>query len=405
MTQKQTKKTFFAGDTLMVEGQSGDAAYIIEKGQVEILVNRGTNLLKIGTRGAGSLVGEMAMIDDQPRTATVRALEDCEVIEITRADFEGWVENADPVLKMIIHVILTRYRDMLERSFFSSVKKTEVEAIEQENDLHEVALNAIKMTKELKDAIGNDLVLYYQPLIDIQNGKIAGFEALMRWMHPQKGMVSPGAFIPIAEQSGLIIDMSQWALEESCRVTHELNDLIEGPLKPDHPLYISVNFSVRDFVTADFFDNIKSAFETTKTPPDHIHLEITESLFVEKPDVAKEALQKCQDFGMSISIDDFGTGYSSLGYLHSFPINTLKIDRSFVMSMLEKENSLALVKSILALAKNLNMTVVAEGIEKKEEAAMLKELGCQKCQGYWFAKPMPLDELKTFIKEWKMPDL
>lgn len=404
MAQKQTKKTFYAGDVLMTEGETGNAAYIIETGQVEILVNRGTNKLRIGTRGAGALVGEMAMIDDQPRTATVRATEDCEVIEITRDDFEGWIENADPVLKMIIHVILTRYRDMLERSFFSSAKKTEVEEIERQNDLHEIALNAIKMKNELKEAIGKDLVLFYQPIVDIQTKKVAGFEALMRWIHPEKGMISPATFIPIAEQSGLIVEMSKWALEEACKTTHKFNDIIDPSIKPDNPLYISVNFSVRDFADADMLDNVKDIFGRTKTPMENIHLEITETLFVEKPDVAKESLQQCQDLGISISIDDFGTGYSSLSYLHSFPINTLKIDRSFVMSMLHKDNSMALVKSIIALAKNLGMNVIAEGIENKEEATALKELNCQKCQGYWFAKPMPEAEALTFLQEWSVPE-
>ena len=165
-----------------------------------------------------------------------------------------------------------------------------------------------------------------------------------------------------------------------------------------------MNFSVRDFADADMLDNVKDIFGRTKTPMENIHLEITETLFVEKPDVAKESLQQCQDLGISISIDDFGTGYSSLSYLHSFPINTLKIDRSFVMSMLHKDNSMALVKSIIALAKNLGMNVIAEGIENKEEATALKELNCQKCQGYWFAKPMPEAEALTFLQEWSVPE-
>jgi EAL domain-containing protein (putative c-di-GMP-specific phosphodiesterase class I) len=404
MVENQTKKTFFAGDTLMKEGEIGHAAYIIESGQVEILVDRGNNKLKIGTRGPGSMVGEMAMIDDQPRTATVRAVEDCEVIEITREDFEGWIENADPVLKMTMHVILTRYRDMLKKSFFSSVKKTGVEETEKQNDLHDVALNAIKMRNELKEAIGSDLVLYYQPIVDIKNRKIAGFEALMRWMHPEKGMISPGAFIPIAEQSGLIVEMSRWALEEACRKVHDFKEVINSDIRSDDPFYISVNFSVRDFATPDFFDHFQETLKKTNTSVDQIHLEITESLFFEQPALASEALTRCHEKGLNISIDDFGTGYSSLSYLHSFPVNTLKIDQSFVRSMLHKENSYTLIRSIIGLAENLNLKVIAEGIEHQEEATALKELNCQKCQGYWFARPMPEADVLTFLKEWAVPD-
>ena len=403
MVQKQTKKTFYAGETLMQEGEGGNAAYIIESGKVEILVTRGTNQLCIGTRGPGSLIGEMAMIDDQPRTATVRAIEDCDVIEITRNDFEGWIENADPVLKMIIHVILTRYRDMLERAVFNNDIQTNAEEQEHQSGLHDTAINAIKMKNELQKAIGADLALFYQPIIDIKNKKIAGFEALMRWFHPDKGMISPAAFIPIAEQSGLIIDMSSWALEEACMASHRFNQSIEKKSNAHDNLYVSVNFSVRDFNSPNVFDRIKDTFEKTQTPTQNIHLEVTESLLVEKPDIAKETLEKCQDLGISISIDDFGTGYSSLSYLHAFPINTLKIDRSFIMSMLNKENSLTLVKSIIGLAQNLSMNVIAEGIEYEEEASTLLNLNCQKCQGYWFGKPMPEDEAIAFIKEWSPP--
>ena len=225
----------------------------------------------------------------------------------------------------------------------------------------------------------------------------------MRWFHPDKGMISPAAFIPIAEQSGLIIDMSSWALEEACMASHRFNQSIEKKSNAHDNLYVSVNFSVRDFNSPNVFDRIKDTFEKTQTPTQNIHLEVTESLLVEKPDIAKETLEKCQDLGISISIDDFGTGYSSLSYLHAFPINTLKIDRSFIMSMLNKENSLTLVKSIIGLAQNLSMNVIAEGIEYEEEASTLLNLNCQKCQGYWFGKPMPEDEAIAFIKEWSPP--
>lgn len=399
-----TNKKFAAGETLMTEGESGNSAYLIEKGQVEILVDRGTNKLRIGTRGPGAILGEMAMIDDQPRTATVRALEDCEAIEITRDDFEGWINGADPTFKMIMHVIMTRYRDMLSRSFFSSSSKSAAETVEKENELHESALKTIKMKEELRSALGKDLILFYQPIIDIKNRSVAGFEALMRWVHPEKGMISPAAFIPVAEQSGLIVEMSNWALEEAAKASHKFNDAIAPSLKGTHPLYISVNFSVRDFSSLDFFDNVQNILKKTDTPVDNIHLEITESLLMEQPDVARETLDQCQKSGLSISIDDFGTGYSSLSYLHSFPINTLKIDQSFIRSMRDKPGNLALVKSIIGLAENLNMTVIAEGIEDQEEASILNGMNCQKCQGYWFAKPMPEEDAINFLKTWNIPD-
>jgi len=213
-----TKKQFKKGDVLLREGERGECAYVIETGNVEILVQRDGQSIQIGTRGPGSLIGEMAMIDDKPRTATVRALDDCEVQEITREDFARRIETADPVLKMVMRVITTRYRDMIGRTgTIQFVPPTHAaETAENADASHDVALSAIKIHNELKLALERgELMLYYQPIIDVQNMKIAGFEALMRWKHPEKGMISPGVFIPVAEEGRLIIGLSRLALDLS----------------------------------------------------------------------------------------------------------------------------------------------------------------------------------------------
>lgn len=403
------KKIFKKGDLLIREGEKGDRAYILEKGTVEILVQREGAMIQISTRGPGSIIGEMAMIDDKPRTATVRAVQDCHVIEISRDEFSRRIEAADPVLKMVMRVIITRYRDMMSRSQFVKmplVLSAFAEAAENSDKLDVGVVDSIKMHNELRAAIdNNELFLFYQPIIDIQNLKIAGFEALMRWKHPEKGIIPPSVFIPVAEESGLIVEMSRWALGVSCDTIKTLTQAANPDLLGSHPLFISVNFSVKDFSEADFSKGIDETLKNKGVSPSQIHLEITESLLMEAPGAAKDALEKCHENGISISIDDFGTGYSSLAYLHYFPIDTLKIDQSFVRSMSKNPASLALVKSIVGLARNLNMKLIAEGIETEAEASIIRGLGCEECQGFWFSKPLPLEDALKFIKSWNPPKI
>ncbi len=240
-------------------------------------------------------------------------------------------------------------------------------------------------------------------IIDLQNMKIAGFEALMRWKHPDKGMISPGIFIPVAETSGLIVELSRWALGVACDAINDLRAASNPQLRGANPLFISVNFSVKDFSDGGFFDQVKNTLRNKATDPAQIHLEITESLLMEAPGASKEALEKCRGHGIMVAIDDFGTGYSSLSYLHSFPIDTLKIDQSFIRSINSNPSSLALVKSIIALARNLGMKLIAEGIETEQEAAIIRTLGCEECQGFWFSRPLPLHDALEFVKSWVPP--
>lgn len=401
------KRQFKKGETLLQEGEMGDCAYVIESGSVEIVINREGQQVQLGTRGPGSLIGEMAMIDDKPRTATIRAIEDCDVLEITREDFARRVDTADPVVRMVMRVIASRYRDLIVRSNVVTFLPTgEAEAAENNDRAHDVAVSTLKVHNELKIALDEkQLLLYYQPIIDVQNMKIAGFEALMRWRHPEKGLISPGVFIPVAEETGMIVELSRFALEVACEAAPQLQKAAAKHLVGDKPVFVGVNFSVKDFADRDIFDHISTTLTANSLDPAHIHLEVTESLLMEAPEPAKLALEKCREFGIDVSIDDFGTGYSSLSYLHYFPIDTLKIDQSFVRAMSKHKASLVLVKSIISLAKNLGMKVIAEGIETQEEAKIIRDLGCEWVQGFWFAKPMPFEDALQFMKNWQPPQL
>ena len=397
-------KNFKSGDIIMRQGDTGDSAYIIEEGRVEIHIERpdGSSQL-VGTRGKGAIIGEMALVDKAPRTATIKALEDCKMTVITLSDFSRRLENTDPVLRMISQVILTRYRDTLRRAEIRHDKQNwpPAEALELNyTEQSTEAVESIKIANEFKDALGSEqITLNYQPIIDLNTADIAGFEALMRWNHPDRGFISPGIFIPVAEETGYIVKASQWALKESCQAIKRIGDR-SG--RRDQ-LFMSVNFSSSDFASEDFTGSVYETVSKCDIRPEQLHIEITERLLMQQPENARETLKMCRKSGMGISIDDFGTGYSSLSYLHYFPIDTLKIDQTFVREMTKDESSLELIKSIIALGKNMKLKIIAEGVEEKEEAALLRDLGCDMAQGYYFAKPTTEKDVTNLVKTWQSP--
>ncbi len=402
MSSPDTQKTFKTGETIMRQGDKGESAYIIEEGSVEIIIERPDGEEQsVGTRGPGSMIGEMAIVDNAPRTATVKAVQDCTLLEITQEDFSRRLKNADPVLRMTTQVILTRYRDTLTRAEIRRLTNSwpPAELLEQEHAEETHAVEDIKITNDFKTALEkNEISLHYQPIVNFQTGKISGFEALMRWEHPEKGFISPAVFIPVIEESGLIVEASRWALREACKTLKR----IESQTGHDRELHMSVNFSSTDFASENFVDTIYNIISESDVDPKQIHLEITERLLMQQPDNAKDTLLMCRKAGMGIAIDDFGTGYSSLSYLHYFPIDTLKIDQSFIRDMHKDEGAMELVKSIIALGKNLKMAIVAEGIEDKEEAKALRDLECDLAQGYLYARPMPERELIDIVRNWEV---
>lgn len=401
MSEQQSRRMFKAGDIILKQGEKGDCAYIIEDGQVEISICRSDgNTQIISTRGPGTIIGEMAIVDEAPRVATVKALKDCKMLEITREDFAQRLKSSDPVIQMISQVILTRFRDTLTRAeiLHESAAVPPPEILERNYATQSDVVESVKIANEFKHALENDqLELHYQPIIDLDRGDVIGFEALMRWTHPEKGFISPGIFIPIAEKSGLIIEASKWALKESCAALKR----IESALGQKEKLYVSVNFSSHDFVESGFVENTIGTTAASGLKPWQIKLEITERLLMQQPDNAKDTLQKCRDAGMGIAIDDFGTGYSSLSYLYYFPIQTLKIDQSFIRAMEKDNRSLELVRSIIGLGQNMGLNIIAEGVETREEAAILRDMGCEAAQGYHFAKPLPEQKVIDLLKSWQ----
>ncbi|TWI68590.1 diguanylate cyclase (GGDEF)-like protein [Desulfobotulus alkaliphilus] len=257
--------------------------------------------------------------------------------------------------------------------------------------MHEKARGAMETLMDLRQAMEKDeLILFYQPIIHVDSGKVTGVEALIRWKHPHRGMVSPAEFIPIAEETGLILSMGKWILKKACTDIKAFNALY-----PNNPLTLSVNLSSKEFANTTLFEQIRQTLTETGFPPERLKLEITESVVMGNAEAAVITLSKLKEINVRISIDDFGTGYSSLSYLHRFPADSLKIDRSFIRRMHLGGENMEIVRTIVTLGKALHMEITAEGVETAEELAMVKELDCPCVQGFYFARPMPLEELKT----------
>jgi diguanylate cyclase (GGDEF)-like protein/PAS domain S-box-containing protein len=262
--------------------------------------------------------------------------------------------------------------------------------------MREKAAGRMQLERDLQKAVErNELFLVYQPILSLDNKSLDGFEALVRWNNPTRGLIPPTEFIPLAEESGLISQIGQFVLDESCRQLKVWQDEFSMEL----PITISVNVSAKQLLQKNLFANVIDTLETHKIKSRQIKLEITESVVVENTEMVISILRQFHSIGIKLSMDDFGTGYSSLSYLHQLPISTLKIDRSFISKITDKADTAEIIKTILLLAKNLNLNVVAEGIETPIQLEVLKTLHCDLGQGYYFAKPLSVTDAAEFIKE------
>ncbi len=251
-------------------------------------------------------------------------------------------------------------------------------------EMLEAAMSRMELENDLRKALENDeFLVHYQPIIRMSDKKILGFEALVRWQHPDKGLLFPGDFIPLAEETGLIVPIGYQVLEQSCKQLHDWQERFPS----DELLSMNINLSTRQCADMDLIDNIQDILQKNQLLPESLNLELTESLVVEDTKYISSMLKKIRDLGIRVQIDDFGTGYSSLGYLNTLPIDVLKIDRTFINQLGSTSSGMEIVQTILALAQGLGMKVIAEGVETDDQFAKLEAMGCEYMQGFHFAKP------------------
>jgi diguanylate cyclase len=396
MTSPLYTATLKDGDIIFGEGDTGDCAYIIEHGEVEIWANRQEERLQLALLMPGAIFGEMSVIDDVVRSANATARGDTRLTVVTSSQLRMRLEDSDPVVRLIVEVVLRRYRN--ERRMHRGEKGEPLESALTTATTQDAsgpsAIEKIKLEAMLKQALEEDeLTLTYQPIIDLEARRIAGMEALIRWNHPTRGYISPQEFIELAEETRLILPIDRWVLDRACRDLAHFHkcDMRGGP-----PLFVNVNLSGREVMNNDILVALDETVARHGLTPHDVKVEVTEGVLVDS-ERAHDWVIRCQERGFRVVLDDFGTGYSSLSYLRHMPLDTLKIDKSFVGSICEEEAARAIVNAIIQIAKALGMTVVAEGVETEEVREELAEMGCDFGQGYYFARPLKPDALIALL--------
>jgi EAL domain-containing protein (putative c-di-GMP-specific phosphodiesterase class I)/CRP-like cAMP-binding protein len=344
---------FREGETIFTEGSHSDTAYIIETGLVEIFVGSGDDAVQLSVLGSGDIFGEMGLIDNFPRSASARAVCPCRCITISGTQIAERIEASNPLVRLLISISLHRnraynnyFKALLNSSHVVLPNLAVTAKAYTKNPQHRKIVEEIKLESDLQKAVRNDeLQPYYQPLFSICNNSIVGFESLLRWQCPDRGMVSPQQFISLAEETSLIVPIGDWILEQACIDLKKFQTLWQvGQTVPNH-LFMSVNISVRQFQEPDFCEKLLALTERYQVLPKHIKLEVTERIFLDHAD-AVQAIDTCRTAGFEVALDDFGTGYSSLSYLERCEIDSLKIDQSFIQKICTSNRAKILVSSI-----------------------------------------------------------
>ena len=287
----------------------------------------------------------------------------------------------------------TTVMQALDIAIFEAKKQGRDTVVLYSEALGEEAKKRHKTELALRHAVErNEFELHYQPIVDLKTEEIVGAEALIRWQHPDLGIVPPDMFITLAEETNLIVPLGRWIMHEACFAAKRWQDEFDRPFK------ISVNFSAKQFADVTLLDDVYKALGDSELDPENFQVEITESLLMLNPQDTRQKLQQLKTLKAKIAIDDFGTGYSSLSYLNTYPIDCLKVDRSFVKDVLTRPDSAIMCRTVIGLAHNMKMEVVAEGVEEAEHSAFLRELGCEMAQGYYYSRPLPEECFRSFVR-------
>lgn len=390
MFDELDREVFAAGQLIFQHGDWGDCAYLIEKGVVEVFVVVQGAERRIKLLGKDELFGEVSLIDHQPRTATVRAIDETVLVPIPRKLVEELLERSDPILRHLLMVILDRFRhrqwSVAEQS--SGATMSHEQSIRR-NAVKGVATQRLSLAHGMQRALlREEFQMYYQPICDLADGHVAGFEALIRWVHPVDGLMLPKDFVWVAEQTGIIREIGLWTLERACLDWPMLRRFTNHQTP-----FVSVNLSAAQISNELLAQDVQTILSSQNMNPTELKLELTETVMVEQPEAALKVLERLVELGCGLALDDYGAGHSSLSRLQRYPLGTLKIDHTFIAPILESAQSLEIVRSSIALAHSLGMDVVAEGIESEAVRAKLVEIGCDFGQGWHLGRPAPLAEL------------
>jgi diguanylate cyclase len=379
-----TKLLLSAGQFLFKEGDPPTTAFLIESGRLLVSANRHGEELTLSELGPGDLLGEMAVIDDAPRTANVRALTDCALIVIDKNQISERLQKTDTIIRALLEGQLKRYRGALAAMQGKSI---ELASTTQDSAAETHGVGKIRLESQLRDALNEKKIeVRYQPLFSVKQNRIAGYEALVRWDHPERGAISPAEFIALAEETALIIPVGEYVFDAACSAVQQMIEAGHQPLP-----FIAVNVSARQLSHPGLIERIVARVDAAGLPRNSLKIEITESQALNYEQVTG-IIDLCHEHGMQVALDDFGTGYSHLTHLHKLAFDTMKVDQAFTRSMLQDPRSMAIVKAIVAMGKAINADIVVEGIETEEMLQALRDLDCDYAQGYLIGKPWTLHE-------------
>lgn len=388
------RQIFSIGEVIFHEGDIGDCAYLIESGLVEVCIGTGGRQRRISLLGSGEVIGEIALIDHQQRTATVRALSETTAVPIARNVMEELLEKTDPLVRHLLRVILGRFRTTqgsLAPQLLNELGMV-IENTRVPESLRHAASYDLALAQDISHALlTNQFEMHYQPICRLADSKIVGYEALIRWQHPREGMLPPLDFLWLAERTGQVRAIGLWTLERACRDWPTLRDSIVDVEAP----FISVNLSASQLTGNGLVDDVRAILVHQNMPPSELKLELTENIIIGRPEIATQILTSLIGLGGSLALDDFGTAYSGLDYLQRFPIGTIKIDRLFISQVLSSSINEEIVRSSVNLAHSLGMDVVAEGVESEDVRDKLLQLDCNFGQGWLFGKAAALQNIRV----------
>ena len=376
-----------AGDVLYSAGDYATDVFIIASGQMAVYEGGKIQGRASETRYPGDILGELAVLTGLPRQVSTCAITDTTLFKISSSQIQHEFTLVDPLLRACIETSITYNQHLLEAQQFAAKQRPQkllaaqiLEKIEFEVDL----LNSIE---------ANDFSMVYQPIVLLNSSEVIGFEALMRWSHPVRGYVPPDVFIKVAERLGVIGTLTDFALIQSCRTLKKLQNQDDGKQR----FFASVNISGHDIGRKDFADKLAFILDQNDIAPEQIKLEVTETAIIPKTQTVTDNLHAFRKLGCGLSIDDFGTGYSNLAYLKTLPLSTLKIDRSFSSDAHQNPVSGSIVSMLINLGADLNIDIIAEGVETDEDVRTLSNLGCNLAQGYFFHRPTTQEALLTLL--------
>ena len=368
-----------AGALIFNQGDDADFAYLVEEGWVEIFSHQDGQRRVLALVGPGEMFGEMAVIDSSPRSASAAVAEECCLVRIGRDQFNALIGRIEPFQAELMRKLVARFRQATRRFLEGGDPASYTAPVGP-------GYAMLSGHRDLAAALDRgEIEPFFQPIVDIATNRWRGFEALARWRCPQKGLRQPGEFLPLAERTGLIRQID-WSIARQALL--RVKDLDGRP-----PPYVNLNFSAWHFRDDRLAPTLAALLDETGMPASRVRVELTETLMLDEPENAMRVMKDIAALGARVVLDDFGTGYSSLSVLHRMPIHALKLDYVMVAGITTPGRQRKIIRNVIALAADLAMDVVCEGVEDAETVVALRDVGCSVGQGFLFARPMPWDQL------------